>query len=604
MERDSMGETGHERLEAEGEAALARLLLDGGGDDELKHAADHVAGAVGHEPGLPEAYEALARLVARAGGAEAALELFPEERRYTGTLACRAALLATLGRESEAVGLLSAVIGAAPDRPWASAAWLTRPGLIEAVDPAALATGLAHVTQAIGDPAGEAVRAVIEPYYALVKSAIARHPKQLLLIAMASSLARRMNDPDTAIAWGRAAGDVRSEPDGDALGIVMLGSALRSAGRVEETIDLWHATWRNDPSQTYLAVDLAETLATHDRPQEGIAILEQVVARQPEHEKAAPALQALRYQVTPDARHLLALHEHLQRHPDHGYAGYLLRARCERKAWLGHIDSATEAVTNGTRQLIEQFGPGYENKVEMRLSGIEPPSAGIAARFAAPGIQIVAEQAGTPDAREPTRAVDVRVWRYEGLTPVPAVDPPSDRASAMARDLATPSWMSPAALYDQARPLGELPLSDLLGLLVHPPAPAESPWREGFAAKAPDVWVRAVQALACTGMAHHRPDEPWEHSVRRAVLLDLLDGVEDWVCEAAGMALVAIGWALPQTRGEVSERLVARLGSAADAATTRPVAILASLCRLALACAWLKPEEVAMLDDFLATATE
>jgi tetratricopeptide (TPR) repeat protein len=597
------GPRGGARLEAEGEASLARLLLDGG-DGDLKHAADHVSGAVGSEPGLPEAYEALARVVARAGGPRAALELFPAERRYAGTTACRASLLAALGREDEAVALLSAVIGAAPERLWASAAWLSRPALAESLDPGALASSITYVTQAIADPASEPVRTALEPYYALVKAVVAQHPEHLQLWAMASSLARRMNDPDTAIAWASAAKDLRAEPSGDALGVVMLGSALRNAGRVDEAIELWRETIRQDPTQTYLAVDLAETLAVNARPQEGIEVLEQVLASEPEHEKAAPAIHALRYQAAPDARHLIALYEHLQRHPEHDYAGYLLQTRCQGKAWLGRIDMATEAVTNGIRQFINRYGPGSENRVEMQLSGIEPPSAGLAARLAVPGLQITVAQAGTPDPRRPIRAVDYLAWRYEGLVPVPAVGAPSDRALALARELAAPRWASPASLSLHARPLGELPVSDLLGLLVHPPTPSEARWPDGLAAKAPDVWLRAVQTLACVGITHHLPDEPWAESTRRAVLLDLLDGPEDWVCEAAGMALVAVGWTYPDARAEIAERLVARLSAAVDASETRPVTILASLCRLTLACAWLEPGVVSSLNTLLTKTLE
>jgi tetratricopeptide (TPR) repeat protein len=599
-----MGEPGtddEDRLQAEGEAAFARLILDG---DDLEHAAGHVGGAVGNDPALPEGYEALARLAARAGGPQAALALFPEQRRYAGALACRAALLAAAGRESDAVVLLSEVINAVPARAWASVAWLARPGLAEALDPGALATSLANVTQGIGDPADQAERTAIEPYYTLVKQAVAVHPDDLHLATMASSLARRMDDLDTAIAWASAARDFRFEPTGDALGVVMLGSALRRAGRPEETIELWRATCRADPSQSYLAVDLAETLAAQNRPQEGITVLEQVLQREPEHEKAAPAIHALRYQIAPDARHLLALHEHLQRHPDHDYAAYLLHSRCHGRAWLGRPDQATEAVTNAMHMALERFGPGYPSPVRVELSGIEPPSAGLAARLALPALEITAAQAGTPDPRHATREVHTRVWRYEGTTPLPAVPPASQHALALACELATPQWASPAALHARAAPLGELPVADLLGLLVHPPAPDRAPWTNGYAAKAPDVWLRAVQALACTGIAHHRTDQPWADSERRAVLLDLLDGVEDWVCEAAAMALVATGWACPPTRAEVAEQLVARLDRAVDAATTRPVTILQSLCRLTLACAWLEPDVVTSLRTLLAQAAE
>src|SRR6185437_14968936 len=117
-----------------------------------------------------------------------------------------------------------------------------------------------------------------------------------------------------------------------------------------EAIDLWYDVVRAEPSQTYLAVDLAETLAANGRVEEGIAVLERVLDREPDHEKAAPSIHALRYQAAPDARHLLALYEHLQRHPDHDYAEYLLESRCGGTAWLGYLDWATEALINGVRQ--------------------------------------------------------------------------------------------------------------------------------------------------------------------------------------------------------------------------------------------------------------
>ncbi|WP_051451443.1 hypothetical protein [Actinospica robiniae] len=585
-----------ERLEAEGEAAMARLLLDSG---DLAHAATHVGGAVGSDPGLPEAYEALAALTSLAGGASEALAYFPATLRYTGSLACRAALLAATGAASEAVMLLAAVMGAAPTQPWASVAWLSRPELADLVSADAVASSLAHVTQALDDPAAPAVRAVVEPYYALVRAVAARHPSHLQLLAMASSLARRLDDLDAAIAWAKTAFSFRMPDNGAALGVVMLGSALRRAGRPSETIDLWYATIRAEPSQTYLAVDLAETLAAHGRVEEGIAVLEEVLVREPDHEKAGPSVHALRYQASPDARHLLALYEHLQRHPDHDFAEYLLQSHCGGRPWLGHVDWATEALTNGVRQLIERYGPAYPSKVETRLSGIEPPSAGLAGRFAAPGLSIIADQVPVPDPRLATRVVTTQVWRYEGTTPLPAVPAPSERALALARELAAPRWPYPPALYDSALPLGELPLSDLLGLLVHPPEPSTAPWQNGYAAQAPDVWVRAIQALACLGIAHHQPSQPWVDSVRREVLLDLLDGPEDWVCEAAAFALVAVGWAFPPARDEVASRVIARLRAGTEAAATRPVSILASLCRLALACAWLEPGVVASLRRLL-----
>ncbi|MEY9889920.1 tetratricopeptide (TPR) repeat protein [Catenulispora sp. MAP5-51] len=575
-----------ERLNAEGEVAVARLILDSG---DLVHAAKHVGGAVGADPALPEAYEVLAELVAEAGGAQSALDLFPQSVTYAGSHACRAAVLAAVGRTSEAVFLLGAIIGAVPDLPWASVAWLealATPAAAAALDPAQVGTALAHVTQAIGDPAPEPTRSYVAPYYALVREVVAQHPEQKAMVCMASSLARRMDDLDTAIAWAKTAVDIRYGPDRDALGAAMLGSALRRAGRVEEAIDVLQKVVRADWSQSTLAVELAELLGSADRPAEGIAVLERVLKSAPNHEKAAPAILALRYRLDADAAHLVALHDHLRHNPGHGYAGHLLQQLCADKPWLGRDDYAGEATVKGVRQLMESDDPGTENRVGIRLSAMEAPSSVLTGRLVAPNFFVEHEKVHEPDPRLPTRPVHIQPWRFEETVPYPAVPAPSQKAADLAHELATHHWGTPAALYDHAAALAGLPLDDLIGLLVHPPSPVDAPWPDNLAAKYPDFWVRAVQVLACTGIAHYRTDQPWLTSDRRETLLDLLDGPEDWICEAAAMALVTVGWTHPETRADVAHHVTARYQAAAQAGRTRRVEILESLERLTKSCSW------------------
>lgn len=575
-----------ERLTAEGEVAAARLILDGG---DLHHAAQHVGAAVGADPALPEAYEVLAELVAKAGGAQATLDLFPRTVTYVGSHACRAALLAAVGRTSEAVFLLGAVIGAVPNLPWASAAWLealTTPQAAAALDPAHVGTALARLTQAIGDPAPEPTRSHVAPYYALVREVVARHPRHEAMVCMASSLARRMDDLDTAIAWARTVVDARFGPDRDALGAAMLGSALRRAGRVEETIDVLSKVYREDPSQTLLAVELAEALGLAGRPAEGVTVLERVLKAAPNHEKAAPAILALRYENDHDTAHLVALHDHLRRNPGHSHAGYLLQRLCADQPWLGRPDHAGEATAKAARVLMERKAPGTDEGVTLRLSGLEAPSSVLAARLVVPNFTVEHETIHQPDPRLPTRPVTIQPWRFEDTVPHPAVPEPSQKAVDLARDLAIHHWGTPPALHDHAAALAGLPLQDLIGLLVHPPSPMDAPWPEDLATQVPDFWLRAVQVLACTGIAHHRTDQPWAASERRATLLELLDGTEDWICEAAAMALVTVGWTRPETRADVLERVTARHRAAAAAARTRRVEILPSLELLVKACGW------------------
>jgi tetratricopeptide (TPR) repeat protein len=578
-----------ERLNAEGEVAAARLILDGG---DLAHAANHVGGAVGTDPALPEAYEVLAELVARVGGAQAALELFPQSATYAGSHACRAALLAAVGRSNEAMFLLGAIIAAVPNLPWASAAWLealATPDAAARLDPGQVGTALANVTQAIADPAPEPIRANIAPYYAVVREVVAQHPDSKLMVCMASSLARRMDDLDTAIAWAKTVANLRFGPDQDAIGAAMLSSALRRAGRVEEAVDVLQAVVRKDPSQTTLAVDLAETLGSVGRPAEGIAVLERALKQDPNHEKAAPAILGLRYAVDKDPAHLVALHDHLGRNPSHGYAGHLLRQLCADQPWLGRNDFGREATVQGIRKFMESHEPGAQGGIGIRLSGLEAPSSVLAARLVAPDFSIQHEKVHEPDPRLPTRPVGIQPWRFEETVPHPNVPEPSKKASDTARDLATHHWGTPPELYDRAALLAGLPLDDLIGLLVHPPSPMAAPWPEGLATKAPDIWLRAVQVIACTGIAHHRADQPWPDSERREALLDLLDGTEDWICEAAAMALVTVGWTQPETRADVGDRVAARYRTAVLAGKTRRVEILDSLERLTKACGWMSP---------------
>ena len=579
-----------ERLEAEGEVAVARLILDGG---DLEHAANHVAGAIGTDPSLPEAHEALAALVARVGGPVAALELFPAASRYTGELACRASLLAAIGRPDEAVLLLAGVMAAAPARPWAAVAWMADPELPSRLSAESLTQAVLRLCQGLGDPVSEEEQETLAHFAAVVRAVVARG-EDPQLAAVASGLARRLGDTALAVEWGEVA--VRS--GAGAMGAIMLGNALRRAGRVDETIALWTQTVEQDPSQTYLTVDLAELLAFVGRRPEGLALLERLVAAEPEHEKAAPALLGMRYEADGDTVHLLELTDHYRTHPDHDYAGYLVAHHVQRLPWLGRVTGGTEACINVLRQLVEQDNLGLTG--EMSLSIIEPPSAINTLRLVIPGLHVAFLEIGDPDPRLPAAEVGIAVWRYEDCDAVPAVAPPSAQALALVRDLATPNWPGPTSLYDHAVALAGVPVADLLGVLAHPPAPQDAPWSDGFAMEVPDYWVRSVQTIACIGIAHHRTDQPWIGSERRRILVELLNGPEDWVCEAAGMALVTVGWAVPETRADVLEWLLNRVSQFMQVAEKRAVTVLGSMCHLVLACPWLEPKGRAFIADIVA----
>ncbi|MER8184334.1 tetratricopeptide repeat protein [Kitasatospora sp. NPDC094015] len=577
-------EHGDGRLAAEGEVALARLAL---ADRDLTHAAGHLANAAALDPALPEVHEALAELAVRAGGPAAALDCFPLEQPTIGEVGCRASLAAAAGHWEEAVGLLSHVLREEPDRPWASVAWLGHPELPARIGPEAALRAIARVVGGgLPDPLPTAAAERLRPFYDLVRGCVARSPEHPGLLTMASGLARRYGDHTTAVRWARES--LAAAPSHS--GAVMLGFALRSAGRPEEALTVWERELREEPSDLSLHVDVGELYATLGRPAEGLSWIERALAADPDHPQAGPALHGVRFALDQDGTHLAALADHLRDHPDHGYASTVL-ARCsEGRPWLRHVASASEAIIGVLHQVLEQEG---STAGACTLSAPEPPSALALFRATLPGSRVSIRAVPEPDLREPLRPVGVRLWHYEGTEARPAVPPPSAEAAELLRSVADLSWPHLPAAYDHAVALSSLPLEDLLGCLVHPPAPGEDATGRRLADRWPDLWVRATQTFACLGLTHHRTDQPWAGSDRRRVLADLLHGPEDWVTETAALALVAVAWTDPGARRDAAELVAGRMLDAVRARRTRAVTVLDSLCRLTLAMPGLPPEVTA-----------
>lgn len=110
-----------------------------------------------------------------------------------------------------------------------------------------------------------------------------------------------------------------------------------------------------------------------------------------------------------------------------------------------------------------------------------------------------------------------------------------------------------------------------------------------------------MQVWACLGLAHHRTDEPWAVSRRRSLLVDVLNNAEDWVCEAAALAIVATAWTDPAVRKDAAGLVGRRLLDALEARRSRVVTLTWSLCHLALATPELIPQVAALATDVLRT---
>ncbi|MEN3613969.1 tetratricopeptide repeat protein [Plantactinospora sp. ZYX-F-223] len=569
------------RLSAEGELALARLALDEG---DLRHAAGHLAGAIAYAPTMPEVHEALAQLAARSGGG---VELFPlDQHPFIGTVVARAHLLAAAGRPGDGLELLAAATGHVPSADWAGVPWVSAPELPGLLDPDRIARVLMQVCAGISDPVPETAREPLWPYLRLARHAVAAHPRHGLLLGAASALARRVGAVGQAVEWaGRGARELPSK-----LSEVWLGYAYRSAGRTTEALAALRRAVDHDPDDLSVYADIAGTLADHGRLGEALDWIDRALARDPSFDCAVHTGHRLRYRRDGDLGHLVALADFQRDHPDDSHEHSDLAECCQNQPWLGRVPPATETVAVALRQRLATGEPA--DGARLPLDGLEPPSAMRTLHGAAPALVVTVAATPEPDLREPRRPVGHQLWRYAGITAVPAVPEPTDAAVRRIQQLAHPAWPHPPAAYDAAVGLATLELDDLLGLLAHPPAPPPTELGRTLSRHDPTLWVRCVQVWVCLGLLHHRTDEPWPDSTRRRVLLDLIWGVEDWVTEAALFALVTAAWVDPSVRTEVARVAAGRFGDAVEVAQRRPVTVLRSLAQLVLATPAAEPTAV------------
>lgn len=507
---------GDPRAEAEGELALALIALE---DGDTRHAAAHAGNAIASDPSLRDSYRALDRLSA---AHDDVLGWYPEEVRYTGAAAARAYLLARAGSPDAAFGLLCAVTATAPGKPWA-AGWLAPDGSPEPEFMARLeardaANALLRLAVALPDPVPAEWSAPLSPWARAARWLVGAYPERSDLLAPLSALLRRFGDHDPgareeAICWCQ-----RAEDSGEPHATVMLGYALRAAGRPGEMHEAWLRALKLDPDNVDLRVDIAEQHAVSGNLPEAISWLEEGLLLEPGHPKAFPSCCAMRFVSDDDVAHLVRLADWWRDNPWHDYSHDMLSVACYQRPWLSVV-----------------------------------PSGG----FLAAGVP-AAESVPSADAEEALRAA-----ACDGYAP------------------------HPVAAYDTAVALSVLSLEDLLALLAYPPDVPRTPFWER---EDPAYWPRVARVWACLGLLHHKTDEPWPSSVRRATLADLTAGAAGQAAEAAMNALVTAAWTDPQCRGDVAGLLGRRFLE--EASADRPVP--ASAACLILSCPAMPAEVTAL----------
>lgn len=578
---------GERRAEAESELARARAVLgkESLSEGDLRHAAEHVARAIAGDPSFRDAYTVLDELTSRSGDAP---DLFRGAGGtvYIGAAAARSYLLARSGDPDGAFTALCAVAREEPGKPWADG-WLSGPdgpSLAAKSDPHHAATALSRLAWSLPDPVGVILTETLAPFLEAARR-IADGSTDPEVLPALSALARRLGAGPEAISWCE-----RAEQAGpSARTAIMLGYALRDAGRRTDMYKAWRRAYDRDKKNIDLCVDIAENLAADGRPKAGLTWLEKGLALESGHPKAFPSACQMRYRLDGDVAHLVRLADWWRDHPEYDYADQMLAKACDQQPWLSRVPAGSEATAGMLRYVAQHEKSGETVKVKQTaLSALEVPSVMALAR--ARGIRTTGLRTGwdpatpEPSIRKPVAEGKYRLWTYTGseARPVPPEPSPEATGQLQAVGSAGDPW-HPVAAYQRAAGLAGLSVNDLLSLLAHDvPAPATPDWENADSAD-PTYWRRSAQAWACLGLLHEAPDEPWDSSVRRTVLVDLLRGVEDWATDAAMNALVVAAWMDPDVRPDVAGLVAGRFAVAAAASEQRVVSIIEPMAHLVLA---------------------
>lgn len=555
--------------------------------DDLDHALVHLGMALRLAPTSAQAHALLNQVAAAAP--DGGLSLLPGQPSSVEEMAVRACLLARRGEPTAALRLVLSLVLLLPEAPFPLLAsdWLARPGAASAVDPQVLADFC--VTWLRANPDGKLqdplVRLAHEPLIGVFQAVLASHAGHATAHWLASAVARRLGRGDLAVAWARHA--LAVAPGHQAA--TMLAYALRDEGRVAEAEAAFRDAIRLGPDEPLIRVDLAELLCDAGRPEEGLAELDQVLRGDPEHERALPVALWRRWQVDHDRDHVRALLDYLDRHPDRRFGHHLVGEMAGPYPWVCHLPEPADATVNLLRRLVAEQQPeepsvqGALQIEELRLSHLESPSALVTLALmtgTSLGERVEVDAIQEPDPRMPRRPIRHQLWRYQGKLPQPAIPMPAPRAIEAAAALAAGRHFAPWYRLDRARALaqavGQAPVAELLGLMVHPPAPpaelAPAAWN----------WIRRVQTLAALAVA--QLDDGWQHSIRREVLLDVADGSEDWTVEAAQCALAWIASSSADAQAEIAHWFAERLVWLAEHAAAGHHTILSgtTTCQLAL----------------------
>ncbi len=528
---------------------LARRALASG---DLHHAAHHVACAIAIDPLGPPYLELIDELIRQT---DDPLALAPtEDGAFYGTVALRAYIHAQRGEYEDAIDLVMQVVGAKPDVPyleWVDR-WFERDGVIESVDPEMFAISCQKCIDSLDQPKEDPrfAQAALPEVVKRIGRVREHHRLAQRLGFVHSIAARRAGNLDLSL-------EVASELDQAApsyLVSVALAGAHRERGDIEEAINAFRRALQFEPEDIAARLDIGDLSLDLGETAAALVAYEEALEIEANHPWALASKLYLKWLHDGDPTWRDELEALTEASPDNDRARQLLDAGTP---YVGFLPEPAEASVNAASRVIDQFsGERSETgtSVEMETSCLEAPSAHLSTQRLlrrVTGFHLVVQALAIPDPdpRDPWGEVTYRLWRYDGVTPSPAMGPPDPEVGAQLAEIALSrfsieDWKARARRVGRA--IGFTQVESVLGAMLHPPARPEhsTEW----------VWMFRVQVAAALVLLYI--DEGWEDSVRRHALMSLLLGPIDWTSSAAIIALTELARDEPEHGPMVIDRFL------------------------------------------------
>jgi tetratricopeptide (TPR) repeat protein len=541
----------HQQSSPEQDVELARSAL---AQNDLEHAIHHIGCALSADPGNHGWLGVLNEIITRSPDAMALTEI-GNEASFSDA-AVRAYVLAGRHQWEDALGLICQVAETRPDCGYLMwPMWWLQQGAAQQLSFESLVSNVLVpcIKLASGcpapmdaeDPRHKNVQCAAHIVYAIRQV----NPSDPFPYFASALIGRRLGTLDDALANAQHA----LQLDPSWRNCIGVANVLRDMGRIDEAIAKFREALTYDPEDVSALLDMGDTLIGAERLQEAQGVYNEVLAKEAEHPWATASLHYVNYKLT----------------GDESARSELLRLRAagnNRAAELGDeidppvpyvtwLPRGADATCNAMRHTFEQM---YNNPAEyhgstyeLALNYLESPSVFAAFRLQMEmwgpqvTVKLDVENIQQPDPRQPKTQVDFQLWNYEGVMPVPNMNPPDRRVAHAIFELAEQDFHLESWVPQAKRIASQLQPDDLwhlLGAMVHPPRPPDSDWRVL-------IWVQRVQVAAALIIAFI--DQGWEGSRRKRALYSLLYGPTDWSVDAAIIALGVLAREDANIRGEV-----------------------------------------------------